>query len=187
MGKHKRTAYQKACAKLEEEGRKQCFLLYGAAAIALYRHWGLRMVAIGRLFEITGEVWKTCACDNMKSMIEMCEEETGIEIQCGNGKSWRDLPYLNATLDASHMTNAQFVYMRQRQVHWIAPQVMACILVALHRKYGFGFDRCSRIYTQIKEIEEEYGHDPKRVKAACLELTGVNVEAVITTKREATA
>ena len=187
MGKHKRTAYQKACAKIEEEGRKQCFLLYGAAGIALYRYWGLRTVAISRLFEITGEVWRTCANDNMKSMIEMCEEETGIEIQCGNGKSWRDLPYLNATLDTMHMSNAQWIYMRQQQVKWIAPQVMGCILVALHRKYGFGFDRCSRIYNQIKDIEAEYKDDPKQVKAACLELTGVNVEAVVTTKREESA
>jgi hypothetical protein len=73
--------------------------------------------------------------------------------------------------------------MRQQQVKWIAPQVMACIMVALHRKYGFGFDRCSRIYSQIQEIAAPYGDDPKRIREACLKEAGINITEVYTQKR----
>lgn len=173
--KRKRTAYQKACDRIETEGRRQCFLLYSAAALALVRHWGKKKVTIIRLFEITGEVWHECAQTNMHSMIEMCEQETGIEVQNGSGKSWEDLPYMNATLDTGQMSYAQWVYMRQQQVKWIAPQVMACLLVALHRKYGFGFDRCSKFYGQVQEIEAQYGMDPERIRAACIKETGIDV------------
>lgn len=185
MAKKKRlTTYQKATRQIEIEGRKQCFLLYSAAALALYRHWNKKHEAIIRLFEVTGDVWRGCADDNMNSMIQLCEEETGIEIQNGDGKSWHDLPYLNATLDTMRMSNAQWIYMRHQQVKWIAPQVMACILIALHRKYGFGYDRCVRIYAQIQEIEAEYGVDPKRIQAACKEETGVDIFDVMTAKKE---
>lgn len=180
----RRTTYQKACQKIETEGRRQCFLLYGAAALALYRHWGRKKDAIGKLFEVSGEVWHECAQSSMHSMIQLCEAETGIEIQNGEGKSWHDLPYLNAALDTKRMTNAQWVYMRHQQIKWIAPQVMACIMVTLHRKYRFGYERCARIYGQIREIEAEYGMDPKRIRSACLEETGVDVFDIFTKPKE---
>ena len=116
-------------------------------------------------------------------MIEMCETETGITITNESGKGWRDLPYLNGTLDTVPMTNAQWVYMRQKQKQWIAPQVMGCIMVALHRKYSFGYDRCSRIYSQIQDIAASYGDDPKRIREACLKETGINITEVYTQKR----
>lgn len=176
MAKRKHvTAHQKALRAMEAEGRRQCLLLYGSTALAMYRHWGHKKTAICRLFEITEKIWNECARDNLHSMIQICEEETGIEIQNGEGKSWHDLPYLNATLDTARMSNAQWVYMRHQQKKWIAPQVMACVLVALHRKYGFGFERCSRIYQQVSEIEDEFNMDPERVRKACIEEVKVDI------------
>jgi hypothetical protein len=178
--KRHRTAYQKANADLEAEGRRQCFLLYSATAIALFRHWGKRKAAILSLFEITGDVWHSCAETNLHSMIEMCYQETGIEVQNGDGKTWEDLLYLNGKFPDKPMTNAQWVYMRQQQKKWIAPQVMACIMVALHRKYGFGFDRLSRIYSQIQDIEAEFARSPERIQKAARELTGINIYDIVT-------
>lgn len=177
MAKRRRhtTALQKANEALEAEGRRQCALKYSATGLALRRFWGKKKDAIGRLMEVTRETWKECASTNMHSMIEMCEKEAGVEIQNGNGKSWHDLPYMNATLDTNRMSPAKWAYMRQRQKQWVAPQVMACVMVALHRKYGFGAERLSRIYGQVQELEAEFDMDPEKIKAACLEETGVDV------------
>lgn len=180
----RKTAYQKAMEALEREGRKQCFVLYGATAMALWKHWEKRQNTITRLFDITSEVWQTCASTNEKSMIEMCETETGIEVQCGDGKSWENLLYLNGRLPETPLTNAQMVYMRQQQKKWIAPQVMACLMVALHRKYGFGYDRLVRIYAQIKEIEYEFDSDEKKIREACFQLTGIDVADSVTKAKE---
>lgn len=182
--KRHRTAFQKANADLEAEGRKQCFLLYSATALALYRHWGKRKQTILSLFEITGDVWHSCASTNDYSMIEMCYQETGITVTNESGKDWEDLLYLNGKFPDKPMTNAQWVYMRQQQKKWIAPQVMACIMVALHRKYGFGFDRLSRIYSQIQDIEAEFAHNPERIQKAARELTGINIYDIVTQPRE---
>ena len=181
--KRHRTAYQKHTAAIEKEGKKQCMLLYSATALALYRYWGKKKTTIVSLFDISGEAWEKCAEDTMHSMIELCDKETGIEIQNETGKSWEELPYLNGSLDVGSMSNAQMAYMRIRQKSWIAPQIMACMMVALHRKYGFGYDRCSRIYAQIREIEAEYGMDPKKIHDACKTETGINVCDILERKR----
>lgn len=184
MAKRKhQSAYKKATDALEQEGRKQCFIIYGASAIALWRHYGKRQQAITRLFDITFEVWQDCARTNQHSMIEMCEKETGIEVQNGEGKSWRDLPYLNASLNP-RMSPAQWVYMRRQQIKWIAPQVMSCIMIALHRKYGFGFERCGKFYQQVDAVREEYGNDPDVIREECRKLTGIDVADTTTKKRE---
>lgn len=160
---------------LQKEGERQALLIHGAAALALYRHWGWRKNRILDLLDKTEEVWNECAEDIDHSMIEMCETETGIEIQCGDGKTWKDLHYLNSKIDPGRMTPAKWIYMRRQQMKWMAPQVVAGILLALHRKCGFGFERCARIYGQIQEIQQEYNQDPKKVAAACLEETNVRI------------
>lgn len=74
--KHKH-AFRKATDRLESEGRRQCALLYGSCAIALNRHWKKGKDAIVRLFDVSGEIWHECASTNLRSMVEMCETETG--------------------------------------------------------------------------------------------------------------
>ena len=168
------TALQKAVKKLHDESKKQCTLLFAATALALYRHWNMKQLAIVRVIRVSKEAWNECASDINVSMVKKCEDEVGIELQNGDGKSWHNLLYLNGEFP-ENLTYAQVVYMRNQQVKWVAPNIVGSILVALHRKHGFGHERCERIYRQIQEIEEEFGYDPKKIKEACIEETGVNV------------
>ena len=180
----RQTAFQKATKRIETDGIKHCFVLYGAMGIVLWRHWNKRVVAITSLFDLSRAVWRDCAKDHDSSMIQMCEDETDIEIQNGDGVSWHDVAYLNGSLNPGMMNEAQWLYMRQQQIKWIRPQIMACLMVALHRKYGFGYERCARIYQQIEATALEYRNDPKRIRKACLELTGIDVADVVTKKGE---
>ena len=82
MGR-RRDPVREADERLQREGNRQAKLIHGAAAIALYRHWGWRKGRIIKLFELIEEVWNECAGDIDHSMVEMCEKETKIEIQCG--------------------------------------------------------------------------------------------------------
>lgn len=180
----RKTAYEKSVERIQRDGHKHCIVLYSATAMALWKHWNKKTEAIRRLFDYSLKAWNECAKDYDHSMIEMCELETGIEIQNGSGVSWRDVPYLNGSLKPDTMTLEQWTYMRQQQIKWIRPQIMACMMVALHRKYGFGFDRCSRIYGQIEDIATEYRNRPERIRKACYELTGIDVAATVTTRKE---
>ena len=179
----RKTALQKATDRIQTDGIKHCFVLFGSTGIVLWKYYGKKTQAITNLFDLSRKVWRSCASDYDHSMIQMCEEETGIEIQNGNGVSWRDVMYLNGK-DPGPMTEAQWLYMRQQQIKWIRPQIMACLMVSLHRKYGFGFDRCSQIYQLIEETSAEYRHGPKRIRKACRELTGIDIADVVTIKGE---
>jgi len=179
----RKSALQKATDRIQTDGIRHCFVLYGSAAMVLWKHYGKKTQAITNLFDLSHEVWNDCAKDHDHSMIQMCETETGIEIQNENGVSWRDVVYLNGQ-DPGPMTEAQWLYMRQQQLKWIRPQIMACLMVALHRKYSFGFDRCAKIYQLIEETSAQYRHDPKRIRKACQELTGIDVADVVTKKGE---
>lgn len=179
----RQSALQKAYQKLEIEGRKHCIVLYSAMGIVLWKHYGKRGQAVRNLFDLSREVWKACARDHDSSMIQMCEKETGIEVQNGSGTSWHDVWFLNGYLPET-MTSAQVLYMRQQQIKWVRPQIMACLMVALHRKYGFGYDRNARIYQQIEETAQEFRNDPKKIRRVCMELTGIDVADVVTKKGE---
>ena len=60
---------------------------------------------------------------------------------------------------------------------------MACILIGLHRKYGFGYDRCARVYSQIEEIEREFKSNVKRIQRAALEEVGVDINEMLHRQR----
>ena len=74
------------------------------------------------------------------------------------------------------MTNEQFLYMRAKQVRWVAPNVMSCLLLSLYRRCGFGGDkRLPRVAAQIAEVREEFGNSEEALRAACLEETGISI------------
>lgn len=178
----KRSALRKAYDRLEKEGDKWAVVLYSALALAMHRNWNMKQTAVTRLVDVTWDAWRECAVDHDSSMIKMCESETDIEIQNGDGVSWRDVSYLSGE-DLGDMTEAQILYMRQQQIKWVRPSIMACILIGLHRKYGFGYDRCLRVYEQIQEIEQEYRSNPKRICRAALEEVGVDLDEMIHKRR----
>lgn len=175
-------AHKKAYAKLEKEGDRWAVVLYSALAITMYRNWGMKTTAVTRLIDVTWDAWRECAQDHGHSMIQMCETETGIEIRNGDGSGWRDVAYLNGQ-DMGRMTDAQWLYMRQQQIKWIRPNIMACILIGLHRKYGFGYERCLRVYQQIQEIEQEFGDNAKRIMKAAREEIGIDIDEMIHKRR----
>lgn len=183
MAKKRHTpAFRKLEGRIEAEGNKQCQLAYGAAAIALHRHCGLEKDGILKVFDATQEIWNDVASDNAKSMLMVCEQETGIEVQNGSGKSWEDVAFLNGQSAQMIFTPAKLAYMRRQQVAWVAASVIAGILIALYREYDFDADMCARFYGQVKKIQEGHGMDPQRITDAAMRETGVDVSDVAARK-----
>ena len=164
--------------QMNEEHDKQDRILRAAALIAMHRRWGWRQKRLLGLLEMIDEVISECGETNKKSMIQMLDEETGIELQNGDGKSWKELAFLNAEIDIGKLTLPKLIYMRQQELKWIPSLITAYILLALHRKCGFGSDRCARVYAQILETAEEFGWNGKDLTAACLQETGIDIDKV---------
>lgn len=163
--------------KLEAEMDKQSKLNFSALMLVLYREYGYRSERLSNVLRESLNAFDECSeAQDEKSMIQMLEEETGIEIQSGDGKSWRDLPYLNnQAWDGVPFSAPKRIAMRQAQMKWIKPSVNAGILLAMHRLYGFGHDRCARLYQQMEEVLGDYNYEIKTVIEKCKEETGVSI------------
>jgi hypothetical protein len=165
----------KADRELEEEIERQEVISFAAAVLAMHRYYGWTRAQLLEMLEHCAVICKDCSSTNQLSLIQMLDEETGIELQNGDDRSWKELAYLNASLKpGQQMTTSQWIYMRNRQKKWVEPQLMACILLGLHRMKGYGFTSLKRIYSQIAGIEAEYGWNKDALHAACLDATGIS-------------
>ena len=162
--------------EMDRELDRQVRLIYASTAIALKRacHWEKQ--GILKLMDLTHEVWEECAATNEKSMIQMLDEETGVELQNGDGKSWKDLAFLTARIDMGQMTLPQWISMRQQQTKWIPAQVTACVLLALKRKCGFDEEQIADIYQKLLAVEQENLFDEGLAMEQCRRETLVNID-----------
>lgn len=165
----------KADRELEEEIKRQEVISFAAAVLTMHRYYGWADSQLRGMLRFCAVITASCASTTQLSLIQMLDDETGIELQNGDGRSWQELAYLNASLKpGQQMTTSQWIYMRNRQKKWVEPQLMACILLGLHRMKGYGFTSLKRIYSQIAGIEAEYGWNKDALHAACLDATGIS-------------
>ena len=58
----------------------------------------------------------------------------------------------------------------------ITPQIYAAMAIALHRTYGFGYERINRAFLESQKIWQAYDGDVDGMVKQCEEETGVTVE-----------
>lgn len=164
--------------EMQNEMYKQIRLYFNAAAIALNVNWGWQHERINKLLKETQKAWNECGRDNTKSMIELLEDETGVELQNGSGKGWREYAFLNNNhpLNSRKLSRQQIYFMRRQQMTWIGSLVLACILLGLHRREGFGPERIQRLYDQIIEIGDSNNWNVKDLDHKLVGLTGLSID-----------
>lgn len=158
-------ALRKAELALTAEMNKQLTIMYCSTAVILWRDYGWRKLRIGRRFSTTQKVWDECAnWGYEKSMLQMLEEETGIEMQLsGFDKSYHELAYMDEKAwNRKLLTLPQVIYMHQQQRKWMAPLILACICLSLHRDEHWGADRISWFIQQIDAVRQQLGENPKK-------------------------
>ena len=183
MKKRKKTrmeiAIEKAERDLDRELNTQTPLIYGSASIALRRYWGWGAQRIQKVFDVTQDIWAECAGTNAKSMIQMLDEQTGMDLRIpGSDRSWKDLAFLNADINM-RLSPERWVYMRRQQIKWTNAQVRACLFLSLNRAEGFGGVRIQRLTEQMDAVQAEYGCNVPEIIKACKEITGVQLHSKI--------
>lgn len=165
---------------VEKKGFEHVITIYCAASIAMWETLGWRKKRILGVLKETEEAWIECS-KSKKSMIQMLDEETGVEVQIGNGKSYKDLDYLNENRYGrmyDGMTRQKAIYIQARMLEWIPAQVTACLLLGLHRKQGFGSERLAKLYGDFQDVLSRYPMKGRMnaLKRDCISLTGIRVE-----------
>lgn len=181
MKKRKKTTMEIAIEKAERELDRELNirqpLIYCSAAIALHSEWGWGAKRIQKVFDQTQVIWEECSSTNAKSMIQMLDEQTGIDLRIpGSDRSWKDLAFLNADINM-RMLPERWLYMRRQQVKWTNAQVRACLFLSLNRADGFGGVRIQRLTEQMDEIQQEYNCNVPELIKACKDITGVQLHS----------
>lgn len=145
-------AIDRANKKFAQEARRQAYSVYGRAVLVLWMSgWGKERIA--RLLKAVQVAWNDNANDINTSAVKMLDDETGIELKADpGGKSYKELEYLNGKVKPHKMTPAEIIYMRGRQIKWLRAQTMALLFLALHRQFGFGYDRLVRVMQSMEMI-----------------------------------
>lgn len=174
-------ALKKAQQELQKEMQKQIDILYAASAVIWWQEYGWRKTRILRRFQTSSEIWNECnKWGPAKSMLQMLEEETGIEMQLsGYDRSYHEFSYLDgSTWDGKLLTLPQTIYMHQQQKKWMAPLILAGICISLHRDEHWGADRIGRYIGQIDAMRQEFGERPDEYRRIMREATDIPEEAI---------
>lgn len=170
ISKHMVAAIRKAEKEIIEEGDKQLDIQVCSALLALNRYWGWKKDRLGKLIEIHKDVWNENASNNDVSMLQQLDIECDIELTDREGVSYRDYKFLNTAIDDGHELSPQeWVILRIKQKSWLECQVMACLLLAMHRKEGWGVKRIKELMNRMQQIKAEFDYDPKKLIKAVKE------------------
>lgn len=170
-------ALRKADQELSRELNKQVDIIYPACAIVWWREYGWKETRIMRRFVTTQEAWDECAAAGLsKSILQMLEEETGIEMSLsGYERSYHEFSYLDGTVwNGKPLDLPQSIFMRQQQKKWLAPMLLACICISLHRDERWGYERLSGFIQKVDQVRQQLGEDPNRYYQELFETTGIN-------------
>lgn len=162
--------------ELKDEMYKNVLVVSGCIGIALYENQGWRKNRIANLFSEISESWGECAKDDKMSMLEMCENETGIAVyREGYEGDYTELKYFQPR-GKTEMTIDQIICMRQQQKKWAYSLIFASAFLAMHRLHGFGKKRILELRDQMEEVKSRYNGDAKKISSACFQITGVEME-----------
>ena len=148
-------ALKKADYDLQRELKRQIDIIYPASVIVWWKEYGWRKLRIMRRLATSQQVWTECADYGIeKSMLQMLEEETGIEMTLsGIEGSWHTLAYMDgAAWDGRPLTLPQTIYMRQQQKKWIAPMLLACMCLSLYRDEKWGPERIGKFIGYVDDL-----------------------------------
>lgn len=168
--------------QLQGEAERQMGIIFPATAIALKKYYEWGSLRIEHLFDEVSIVYDECSEGGLTvSMIQMLEEQTGINLKAEpNGKSWRELCFLNheITLGSpkkTQFTEAQIYAMRVQQIKWVSPAVLAAVFIALYRKFRFSRPMLQELMGYIDQIRQQYNFKAKKIQAECYNVTGIQI------------
>lgn len=145
----------------EREMNKWTDLYCGALALALKRFWGYGTKRIQDVINRAYDVSEECAnYGKEKSMIQMLDEETGIELRSyTDNRSYRETAFLSTNIKYKKLNDAQYMCMIISQIKWMRPVVLSILCLAMYRQQGFGYERLVRLISQMDEIINDHNQD----------------------------
>lgn len=144
----------------------QLKMIYPAIVTVLWEQFGWRRAKITRRLEEAENIWYECSRYGLKkSVLEMLEEETGIEMKLDGERSYHEFDFLDGKKKQKRYTPAQLMLVRRQQVRWIPTMIQSVVCLALYRTDGWNVVRLGRLINAVNEYRVKLGEDPAAYKA----------------------
>lgn len=156
---------EQSCIKYQKE---QLRIVNVVCFISLFRlGWDADKI-ISR-FNVATEIWRECR-DKRISAFTLLEEETGIELALDGERSYTEFNQLHYRTGT--MTPEEYIYSLHRRKRWIAPMILACLLLALRRTDDWDDDKLAEFVGMTDELRKENGESSKTYVALMEKETG---------------
>ena len=165
MSKYTRKSEQ----ALRAEHTKQLDIIYSACFCVLWQDYQWKEKRIIRRFQESAKIWTSC---KNFSILEVMENETGIEMTLEGDKSFHEYAFLSGDTMVKPISDAEYIYMQQRCVKWLPTLILASVCLALYRIDGWGYERLSRFICKVDALRQLLGKNPKDYDRYMLETTG---------------
>jgi len=85
------------------------------------------------------------------------------------------------------MPNRQFIEQERRfrrQINEMAPKIYAAFAIALHRHFGFGYERILRVLIETQKLWHSAAEGYTDIVKLCEQETGIDLMSTITAKEQ---
>ncbi len=166
-----------ATYKRLREQAHQIKLIYPAVFTVLWDYGWREKRIISRLNE-TVEALKE-GTEREKSVFEVLEEETGIEMTLDGVESYKEFPFLAET-DKCIRSELQYAAMLEEEIQWIPSVMIAGVCLVLHRHDHWGFERLNDFVFKLNLIRASLGENEDKYSEYMFQITGHRSEEIWT-------
>ena len=161
-------AYKKALIDLEKALEEATRLVYPAMALAL-NDLGWSNKKIEKTCESMAAVLSDIPED--KSLIQLLDEETGIELMCENSdRHWYELTYLNEASWNEYLrkhngrvSRAYMIQVKMAQKKWCIPMMYATVFMGLIRAFNYKHRWISQLYGNMDKYLHDVDFDVQKI------------------------
>lgn len=146
-------AVRKAEQDVVREQKRQLRIMNCVVFSILYKMGYDADTIVQRFNEIT-QVWIECR-EKRQSTFQILEEETGIELALEGEKSYKEFD--QNTYRTRNATIPEYIYSLHRRKRWIAPMILACVLVTLYRIDHWTDEQMEQFIMEDRQIRMECG------------------------------
>ena len=143
----------------------------------LWEDYGWREQRIMRRFAGAMEVMQECF-NRGETPLECLEQETGIELKLDGDKGYHEYMFLSKDVPYRRLTDAERIYMWNRQIKFVPMTILASLGVVLHREDKWGFNKLSDYIQKVDILRNLLGDDEKRYMDYMRERTGKDAKVL---------
>lgn len=167
---------RRSLEKARKERNKQCNMISCVCFIVLYKQFSYTLEQIMEYFSEATSVITESARQH-KSVFEVFEEETGIELALQGDKSYHEYMFLSNDVRGRDLTDSEIIYMEYRSLKWTQALVLTALCLTLNR-HEWNEENITALLASVDDIRSTIENTEEAYEQYMLKETGFKPEGL---------